>query len=91
MVAPVIGEKRMPIVSYFMLKIASGFFGCSCLATLIFPRRGWFAFLLLLPALAANTAAVVLRYRLAWPMLPMYLAPAAVISTPPAVWPWCWF
>jgi ABC-type transport system involved in cytochrome c biogenesis permease subunit len=34
--------------------------------------------LFLLAALTANAAAVVLRYQLAWPMLPMYLGPAAL-------------
>jgi hypothetical protein len=63
--------------SHFMLKIAVGFYAFACIAALAFPRRCWYAFLLL-PALAANAAAVVLRYHLAWPMLPMYLTAAAL-------------
>jgi len=67
----------MLILSHFLLKIAVGFYGFSCLAAVVFPRRRWYPFLLM-PALAANAAAVVLRYHLAWPMLPMYLTPAAL-------------
>lgn len=68
----------MLTLSHFMLKIAAGFYGLAFLTAVVFnPRRSWFGFLLV-PALAANTAAVALRYRMAWPMLPMYLGPAAL-------------
>ncbi|MDY6832677.1 MAG: cytochrome c biogenesis protein CcsA [Thermodesulfobacteriota bacterium] len=60
-----------------MLKIALGFYGFGCIAAVGFPRRRWYV-LLLLPALAANAAAVGLRYHLARPMLPMHLTPAAL-------------
>ena len=68
----------MLTLSHLLLKVAAGFYGLSFLTAAIFdPRRSWYGFLLL-PALAGNAAALVLRYRLAWPMLPMYLAPAAL-------------
>ena len=64
--------------SHFMLKIALGFYGFGCIAAVGFPRRRWYV-LLLLPALAANAAAVGLRYHLARPMLPM---PQCSTTTP---------
>ncbi|WP_448382140.1 cytochrome c biogenesis protein CcsA [Desulfosoma sp.] len=64
-------------LSHVFLKYALGFYGLSCVAILVFPRRPWFGFALL-PALVANAVSMGLRYHLAWPMLPMYLAPVAL-------------
>ncbi|MGQ9669136.1 MAG: cytochrome c biogenesis protein CcsA [Desulfosoma sp.] len=67
----------MVLLSHSLLKVAAVLYFFSCWASIVFPRRCWYA-LLLVPALATNAAAVVLRYYLAWPMLPMYLTPVAL-------------
>lgn len=70
-------DASLLVQSHALLKIAVGFYGLSCLAVFVSPQRGWYT-LVLLPALAANATAVVFRYYMAWPMLPMYLTPAAL-------------
>ncbi len=66
------------ISTQLLFKIAAGLYGLSLVAELSFGRWRWWAGIFLWPALLANAAAAVLRYRSAWPMLPMYLGPVAL-------------
>jgi hypothetical protein len=66
------------INAQLLLKIAIFFYGMSLGAAFLSnDGRKALAFSLY-PALIANAAAAALRYQQAWPMLPMYLGPAAL-------------
>ncbi len=61
-----------------LLKIAVGFYTLG-LVCAFFPNRRLAPILLfLIPALLLNTVAVFLRFRTAWPMLPLYAGPVAL-------------
>jgi hypothetical protein len=66
------------INAQFFFKIAAGLYVLSFAVGFASARRPGMVWLFLLPALLANAAAVGLRYRMAWPMLPMYLGPVAL-------------
>lgn len=66
------------INAQLLFKIAACFYGLSLAATFRWNDGRRALSFLLIPALIANAAAAVLRYRQAWPMLPMYLGPVAL-------------
>jgi hypothetical protein len=66
------------IHAQLIFKIAAAFYGLSLLSAFLFGRRREMVWLFLFPAMLANALTVVLRYRLAWPMLPMHLGPVAL-------------
>jgi hypothetical protein len=65
-------------IAQALLKIAAYFYGLSLGSTILEDRQRSAVYLFLCPALIANAVAVLLRYRQAWPMLPMYLGPVAL-------------
>ncbi len=58
--------------------IATGLYILGFAAGVFLPRRRLVAPAFLLSALAANAAALAIRYMPAWPMMPMYLGPVAL-------------
>lgn len=67
----------MIIVSHFVFKISAVFYLLGLAASFADPKMSRLARLALIFAVLANAAAVAMRYYYAWPMLPMYLGPAA--------------
>ncbi|MFH0727803.1 MAG: cytochrome c biogenesis protein CcsA [Pseudomonadota bacterium] len=61
-----------------LLKLATVLYGGSLPVLFLTEKRRGIAWLFLAPALLANGAAVILRYRQAWPMLPMHLGAMAL-------------
>ena len=68
------------MTAHLFLKSATALYILTWASTFLPPalRLRWLGWGLLLAALVANTAAVGLRYWLAWPMMPMYLGSAAL-------------
>lgn len=62
--------------SLFM--ISTGIYGFAFLTVLVSRTSRLSLLLLLLPAICINAWVVIIRYKAAWPMLPMYLGPVAL-------------
>jgi hypothetical protein len=71
-------EQAVLSTSHQLLAIASGLYGLSLLTAVCAAQRYSLTRIVIGAAVAVNCAAVAIRYYLAWPMLPMYLAPAAL-------------
>ena len=61
-----------------LFKMAACFYGMSLICAFVFGQRSKAVLFFLMPALLANMTAVVWRYWLAWPMLPMYMGPVVL-------------
>ena len=61
-----------------LFKIATGLYILGLVSAIWFSRRPRTLLFILLPALLANAAALIGRYWIAWPMLPMYAGPQAL-------------
>jgi ABC-type uncharacterized transport system permease subunit len=66
------------ITAQWLFKIAAGLYAAALIIDISFNRRRSPSLVFLLPALAANAAALLFRYLPAWPMMPMYLGPLAL-------------